>query len=62
MAREILHTAAGEIAREGGAPEEMERGWVRDEPEVSQGRREGGGESGVGKRSASRPQCDESQC
>lgn len=42
MAREILHTAAGEIAREGGAPEEMERGWVRDEPEVSRRRREGG--------------------
>lgn len=33
---------AREIAREGGAPEEMERGWVRDEPEVSRRRREGG--------------------
>lgn len=37
----MLHTAVGEISREGGAPEEMECGWVRDEPEVSRRRRKG---------------------
>lgn len=46
----MLHTEVGEISREGGAPEEMECGWVRDEPEVSRRRKGvwgwGGGEEG----------------
>lgn len=44
----MLHTAVGDISREGGAPEEMECGWGRDEPEVSRRRRKGVWEWGGG--------------